>query len=179
MTRGSESTLLLRYARCPAQDLSKLSRLRCCLSAQPLRPTCFRNEPSSRWSSYSRLSLPRDQGPHYCSCASSSAESSSSQPHTELPLHTINMPMWRHSKPSARHGMSQRRTFLGLQQTPPPNPRVMGYLVFQGLAVVLMADLGFASLLGHPSVTRRIAQSTGIWKEEPSFENHHSTGSGN
>lgn len=37
MTRGSESTLLLRYARCPAQDLSKLSRLRCCLSAQPLR----------------------------------------------------------------------------------------------------------------------------------------------
>lgn len=88
------------------------------------------------------------------------------------------MPLWRNNKPVARYGMSQRRTFLGLQQTPPPNPRVMGYLVLQGLAVVLLADLGFATLLGHSSVTRRIAQSTGIWKEEPSFENHHHTVSG-
>jgi hypothetical protein len=74
--------------------------------------------------------------------------------------------------------MTQRRTFLGLQQTPPPNPRMMGYLVAQGLAVVLLVDLGFASLLGHSTITRKIAQSAGVWKEEPPFETHYTTKTG-
>lgn len=75
--------------------------------------------------------------------------------------------------PSLRREMNQRRTFLGLQQTPPPNPRMMGYLVAQGLAVVLLVDLGFATVLGHSTITRKIAQSAGVWKEEPPFETHH------
>ena len=76
---------------------------------------------------------------------------------------------------SLRRDMNQRRTFLGLQQTPPPNPRMMGYLVAQGLAVVLLVDLSFAMALGHSTITRKIAQSAGVWKEEPPFEAHHIT----
>jgi hypothetical protein len=52
---------------------------------------------------------------------------------------------------------------------------MMGYLVVQGFVVVLLADLGFATVLGHSSITGRIAQSAGIWKENPSFEDHHAT----
>jgi hypothetical protein len=80
--------------------------------------------------------------------------------------------------PSLRHGMSQRRTFLGLQRTPPPNSRMMGYLVAQGLAVVLLVDVSFATVLGHQTIIRKIAQSVGIWKEAPSFDTHHVTSSG-
>jgi len=75
--------------------------------------------------------------------------------------------------PFLRHQGIQRRTFLGLQQTPTPQPRVMGYLVMQGLAVVLLADFGFAKLLNHSPVVLKVAQSAGIWKEELSFEHQH------
>lgn len=71
---------------------------------------------------------------------------------------------------------TQRRTFLGLQQTPPPKPRMMGYLVMQGLAVVLLADFGFATLLHHPTATRTILESAGIWRKGPSFEDSHQSG---
>jgi hypothetical protein len=77
---------------------------------------------------------------------------------------------------SFRHQGVQRRTFLGLQQTPPPNPRMMGYLVMQGLAVVLLADFGFAKLLNHSPVLVKIAQSAGVWEEECSFEHQHKHG---
>lgn len=77
-------------------------------------------------------------------------------------------------RPILRHASTQqRRTFLGLQQTPPPKPRVMGFLVMQGLAVVLLVDYGFAMFLNHTTITRKIAQSAGIWREGPSFEDHH------
>jgi hypothetical protein len=79
--------------------------------------------------------------------------------------------------PLLRRGMNQRRTFLGLQQTPPPNPRVMGYLVAQGLAVVLFVDVSFATVLGHQTIVRKIAQSAGIWKEPPPFDTHHAISS--
>jgi hypothetical protein len=79
-------------------------------------------------------------------------------------------------RPSFHHQGTQRRTFLGLQQTPSPKPRMMGYLVMQGLALVLLADYGFAKLLNHPPVMRKIAQSAGIWKEECSFEHQHKRG---
>jgi hypothetical protein len=79
---------------------------------------------------------------------------------------------------SLRRDMNQRRTFLGLQQTPPPNPRMMGYLVAQGFAVVLLVDLGFATLLGHSTITRKVAQSAGVWEEDPPFETHHNTQTG-
>jgi hypothetical protein len=79
-------------------------------------------------------------------------------------------------RPSFRHQSIQHRTFLGLQQTPPPNPRMMGYLVMQGLAVVLLADFGFAKMLNHPPVMVKIAQSAGIWKQEPPFEHQHKHG---
>jgi hypothetical protein len=94
-----------------------------------------------------------------------------------MPLH-LGGGMPRIRKLLLRRDMTQRRTFLGLQQTPPPNPRMMGYLVAQGLAVVLLVDLGFASLLGHSTITRKIAQSAGVWKEEPPFETHYTTKTG-
>jgi len=53
---------------------------------------------------------------------------------------------------------------------------MMGYLVMQGLVVVLLADLGFAKLLNHSPVLLRIAESAGIWKEERSFEHQHKHG---
>jgi len=52
---------------------------------------------------------------------------------------------------------------------------MMGYLVAQGLAVVLLVDASFATVFGHSTVTRKIAQSAGVWKEEPPFEAHHNT----
>ena len=82
----------------------------------------------------------------------------------------------RKPPPSLRRVVNQRRTFLGLQQTPPPNnPRMMGYLVAQGLGVVLLVDLGFAMAFGHSTIIRKIAQSAGVWKEDPPFETHHNT----
>ena len=81
----------------------------------------------------------------------------------------------RKLSPSPRRAMNQRRSFLGLQQTPPPNPRMMGYLVAQGLGVVLLVDLGFAMAFGHSTIIRKIAQSAGVWKEDPPFETHHNT----
>lgn len=55
---------------------------------------------------------------------------------------------------------------------------MMGYLVIQGLAVVLLVDVGFATMLGHQTIMRKIAQSAGMWKEAPSFKTHHTTRSG-
>ena len=52
---------------------------------------------------------------------------------------------------------------------------MMGYLVAQGLAVVLLVDLGFATVFGHSTIMRKIAQSAGVWKEDPPFETHHKT----
>lgn len=52
----------------------------------------------------------------------------------------------------------------------------MGYLVMQGLAVVLIADLGFATVFNHPTVLRSVAQSAGMWKDGPSFEESHKSG---
>lgn len=69
--------------------------------------------------------------------------------------------------------IQQRRSFMGLQRTPPPKPSTMGYLVVQGLALVLLADYGFAALLDHPTVVRKVAQSTGLWQEGPSFKQAH------
>jgi len=67
----------------------------------------------------------------------------------------------------------QRRSFMGLQRTPPPKTSTMGYLVLQGLALVLLADYGFASLLDHPTVIKKVAQSTGMWQEGSSFKDAH------
>ena len=68
---------------------------------------------------------------------------------------------------------SQRRTFLGLQRTPPPSSRMMGALVAQGLAVVLLADLGFATLTNQTTTVRSVAQSAGYWLDPPEFEKVH------
>jgi hypothetical protein len=92
--------------------------------------------------------------------------------YTAMPPRVFDSPR----RPSFRHQGIQRRTFLGPQQTPPPNPRMMGYLVMQGLAVVLLADFGFAKLLNHPPVMLKIAQSAGIWKGECSFKHQHKHG---
>lgn len=67
----------------------------------------------------------------------------------------------------------QHRTFLGLQRTPAPKPHMMGYLVLQGLAVVLIGDFAFATLAGQKTVVREVAQTMGFWKEPKAFGEVH------
>lgn len=62
---------------------------------------------------------------------------------------------------------------MGLQRTPPPSPRIMGYLVAQGLAVVLLADLAFATATGQSTTVRSVAQSAGYWMDAPPFNKAH------
>lgn len=69
--------------------------------------------------------------------------------------------------------MHQRRTFLGLQRPPAPKPQMMGYLVAQGLAIVLLGDYAIAILTNEPTTVRAICQMAGIWKETPPFEKVH------
>ncbi|KAF2719558.1 hypothetical protein K431DRAFT_228379 [Polychaeton citri CBS 116435] len=67
-----------------------------------------------------------------------------------------------------------RRTFLGLQRTPPPKPTTQALLVVQGLAIVLLLDYGFSHLTNDVTVVRSIVQSAGYWKD-PEFERAHQT----
>jgi hypothetical protein len=53
---------------------------------------------------------------------------------------------------------------------------MMGYLVVQGLAVVLLVDLGFATMFNGKTVIRKVAQSAGLWTDGPAFESVHGTG---
>lgn len=50
---------------------------------------------------------------------------------------------------------------------------MMGYLVAQGLAIVLLADLAFATVTNEPTTVRAILQQAGLWKDAPAFENVH------
>lgn len=78
--------------------------------------------------------------------------------------------------PLLLHGRTrspQRRTFLGLQRPPPPKPHMMGYLVAQGLAIVLLADLAFATMTNEPTTVRAILQQAGLWEDAPKFESVH------
>lgn len=67
----------------------------------------------------------------------------------------------------------QRRSFLGLQRPPAPKPRIMGYLVAQGLAIVLLADWLVAVVQNEPTTIRSVFQSAGLWKDVPAFRNLH------
>ncbi|RMY92412.1 hypothetical protein D0861_02513 [Hortaea werneckii] len=80
-------------------------------------------------------------------------------------------PMGRLDRPFRYH-LQQRRTFLGLRRPPPPKTPMMGYLVAQGLAVVLLVDLGIAMLRGEPTTVRSVCQSAGFWKD-PDFKRLH------
>jgi hypothetical protein len=50
---------------------------------------------------------------------------------------------------------------------------MMGYLVLQGLAVVLIGDFAFATLAGQKTVVREVAQAMGFWKEPKAFGEVH------
>ena len=50
---------------------------------------------------------------------------------------------------------------------------MMGYLVMQGLAVVLLVDLGFATMFNGKTVIRKVAQSAGLWTDGPAFGSVH------
>lgn len=69
--------------------------------------------------------------------------------------------------------MPQRRTFLGLRRTPPPKPAMMGYLVLQGLGIVLLADWAIAMAWGQPTTIQNVCQSAGLLEEPTSFEKLH------
>lgn len=62
---------------------------------------------------------------------------------------------------------------MGLQRTPAPKPQMMGYLVLQGLAVVLLADLAIATVQGETTTVRSVCQSAGFWKGEKGFGETH------
>ena len=69
----------------------------------------------------------------------------------------------------------QRRPFMGLRRPPPPKPSMMGYLVLQGLGIVLLADLAIASIQREPTVVKSVIRSAGFWNETPPFEKVHNT----
>lgn len=50
---------------------------------------------------------------------------------------------------------------------------MMGYLVAQGLAIVLIADLAIATVINEPTTIRSVCQTVGIWKAPPPFDNLH------
>ncbi|EGP89214.1 uncharacterized protein MYCGRDRAFT_85399 [Zymoseptoria tritici IPO323] len=50
---------------------------------------------------------------------------------------------------------------------------MMGWLVVQGLGVVLLADLAFATLTNDRTTIRSVAQSAGYWKDPPPFDEVH------
>ena len=53
----------------------------------------------------------------------------------------------------------------------------MGYLVAQGLAIVLLADYGIATVTNEMTTVRAVCQTAGLWKDTPPFEKiHHETG---
>lgn len=77
-----------------------------------------------------------------------------------------------------RYTGHQRRTFLGLQRTPQPKPAMMAYLVAQGAGIVLLIDLGIATLMNDKTTFRTICQAAGVWKDPPAFDEAHAAGSG-
>lgn len=84
---------------------------------------------------------------------------------------TMRRPQLHHAvRPSSAQ---QRRFFLGLQQTPHPKPAMMGYLVAQGLAIVLLGDAAFAYLTNQQTNVRAISQSFGFWMDGPKFDRVH------
>ena len=50
---------------------------------------------------------------------------------------------------------------------------MMGYLVAQGLAIVLLADLAIATVQNEPTTVRAIFQQAGMWKDPPAFDKMH------
>lgn len=50
---------------------------------------------------------------------------------------------------------------------------MMGYLVLQGLAVVLIGDFAVATLAGQKTIVREVAQSAGLWQEPKEFGEVH------
>lgn len=74
---------------------------------------------------------------------------------------------------SHRYAHSQRRTFLGLRRTPPPSTGMSAYLVAQGLGIVLLIDLGIATVTQEKTTLRAICQAAGWWKDPPGFEKVH------
>ncbi len=75
------------------------------------------------------------------------------------------------------HGGPRYDTFLGLRRTPTPKPGVMAYLVLQGLGIVLLIDLGIASVIQDKTTFRSICQAAGFWKDPPGFDQTHSSDS--
>jgi hypothetical protein len=51
---------------------------------------------------------------------------------------------------------------------------VSAYLVVQGLAIVLLADLGLATVFNGKTTVRKVVESAGWWTDGPTFENSHS-----
>ena len=81
-----------------------------------------------------------------------------------------------HSRRYAHDGPRQG-TFMGLRRTPPPKPGMMAYLVIQGLGIVLLIDLGIATVTQDKTTFRSICQAAGFWRDPPAFDQAHSANS--
>ncbi len=49
----------------------------------------------------------------------------------------------------------------------------MAYLVVQGLAIVLLGDLAFATIMNDKTIVRSVAQVGGVWLDPPPFGEIH------
>lgn len=55
---------------------------------------------------------------------------------------------------------------------------MMAYLVAQGAGIVLLIDLGIATLMNDKTTFRSICQAAGWWKDGPAFDEAHAGASG-
>lgn len=55
---------------------------------------------------------------------------------------------------------------------------MMAYLTAQGAVIVLLIDLGIATLTGDKTTFRSIVQAAGYWQDPPPFEQSHGTTDG-
>ncbi|KAK5118359.1 hypothetical protein LTR62_002873 [Meristemomyces frigidus] len=62
---------------------------------------------------------------------------------------------------------------MNLKRTPAPPPQMMGYLVVQGLVVVLLGDLAIATIRNEPTTVRSVCEAAGIVKKAAEFDVAH------
>lgn len=104
---------------------------------------------------------------------SSHSSTNVDSPNNRLPETIFHTKMYPSRTAFHTRPLSQRRTFMNLNRPPPPPPAVSGFLVFQGLAVVLLADCAIAFAQDQQTTLRSICQSAGFWADAPSFSAEH------
>lgn len=50
---------------------------------------------------------------------------------------------------------------------------MMAYLTLQGLAIVLLVDFAIASVQNEKTTIRSVAETAGLWRDQPAFSEVH------